>query len=165
MKFLSLLSLAIAAATAHAASVHCDNKHTLSTAFVGQDSADRRARRARQAPDERLRGHLRHELLHAPGRPDPNECHVIADALLYDSQNIGALFNMDPAQNTSLIVMTFRSCQTFIVNQTPNALTYCRTDWASLVDWIAPNCQATQNAHGGNCVARDQQWFVQVQHS
>lgn len=23
------------------------------------------------------------------GGPDPNECHVIADALLYDSQNVG----------------------------------------------------------------------------
>ena len=26
----------------------------------------------------------------AGGGPDPNECHVITDALLYDSQNVGA---------------------------------------------------------------------------
>ena len=32
---------------------------------------------------------------------------------------------------------------------------------AALIDFIAPNCQATQNAHGGICVADDQSWFVQ----
>lgn len=63
------------------------------------------------------------------GGPDPNECHVIADALLYDSQNIGALFDMNPAQNTSMITMQYRSCKTFILNQTNGTLTYCRTDW------------------------------------
>ena len=63
------------------------------------------------------------------GGPDPNECHVITDALLYDSQNIGALFTLDPAKNTSVITMQYRSCKTFMVNQDSGALNYCRTDW------------------------------------
>ncbi|KAI0791903.1 hypothetical protein C8Q75DRAFT_60313 [Abortiporus biennis] len=97
------------------------------------------------------------------GGPDPNECHVISDALLYDSQNVGALFNLDPATNTSLVTMQYRSCKSFMVNQAGTALQYCRTDWAAVLDWVAFNCQSTQNAHGGNCVANDQRWFIQVQ--
>ncbi|KAI0089796.1 hypothetical protein BDY19DRAFT_86079 [Irpex rosettiformis] len=97
------------------------------------------------------------------GGPDPNECHVIADALLYDSQNVGALFTMDPAQNTSVITMQYRSCKTFIVDQAGIPLTYCRTDWSAVLDFVAFNCQSQQNAHGGNCVAADQRWFIQVQ--
>ncbi|KAI0697470.1 hypothetical protein BC835DRAFT_1338298 [Cytidiella melzeri] len=99
------------------------------------------------------------------GGPDPNECHVITDALLYDSQNIGALFQLDPALNTSTITMQYRSCKTFIVNQDSVALTYCRTDWSAVLDYVAFNCQSQQNAHGGNCVAADQRWFIQVQSS
>ncbi|TDL22432.1 hypothetical protein BD410DRAFT_260759 [Rickenella mellea] len=98
----------------------------------------------------------------AGGGPNPNECHVIADALLFNSQNIGALFQIGPAVNSSVLVLTFRSCKTFMVDQTPNTLTYCRTDWSALVDIIAFNCQAQQNAHGGNCVAKDQRWFIQL---
>ncbi|KIP02237.1 hypothetical protein PHLGIDRAFT_37983 [Phlebiopsis gigantea 11061_1 CR5-6] len=101
----------------------------------------------------------------AGGGPDPNECHVITDALLYDSQNVGALFTLDPAQNTTVITMTYRSCESFMVNQAGVALTYCRTDWASILDNLAFNCQATQNAHGGLSVAQNQEWFIQVQTS
>ena len=32
---------------------------------------------------------------------------------------------------------------------------------ADVIDWVAPHCQSTQNAHGGNCVASDQRWFIQ----
>ncbi|CAL1706429.1 unnamed protein product [Somion occarium] len=96
------------------------------------------------------------------GGPDPNECHVISDALLYDSQNIGAIFTI-PA-NANVITMQFRSCLSFFVNQAGIDEQYCRTDWAAVLDWVAFNCQAQQNAHGGNCVAADQRWFIQVQH-
>ncbi|PPQ90709.1 hypothetical protein CVT25_005017 [Psilocybe cyanescens] len=97
----------------------------------------------------------------AGGGPDPNECHVIADALRYESQNSGAIFSIPNGNaTTNPIVMQFRSCKTFFVNQDLGPLTYCRTDWAALIDWLAPTCQATQNAHGGNCVAADQRWFV-----
>ncbi|KAF9269737.1 hypothetical protein L218DRAFT_993736 [Marasmius fiardii PR-910] len=98
------------------------------------------------------------------GGPDPNECHVIADALRFDSENIGAIFPIGTGTNNT-IVMTFRSCKSFFVNQDLGALAYCRTDWAAVLDIVASNCQAPQNAHGGNCVAADQRWFIQVQHS
>ncbi|KAJ6555219.1 hypothetical protein DFH09DRAFT_575005 [Mycena vulgaris] len=95
----------------------------------------------------------------AGGGPVPNDCHIIADALRFDSQNIGALFTIGTGTNNT-IVMQFSSCLTFFVNQDFSTLEYCRTDWASLIDFVAPNCQSTQNAHGGNCVATDQRWFV-----
>ncbi|TFY83662.1 hypothetical protein EWM64_g343 [Hericium alpestre] len=184
MKFTTLLSFALAAATARASTVHCDNKQTLSTAYVGQNSGVRvehvkcsnpitptgdtiAVRSVLGKRQENVCGATCNTncFSGAGGGPDPNDCTVIADALLYDSQNIANVFDMNPAQNTSLIVMTYASCESFIVNQTNDTLQYCRTDWSSLVDYIAPNCQATQNAHGGNCVASDGRWFVQVQHS
>ncbi|ESK96884.1 hypothetical protein Moror_6462 [Moniliophthora roreri MCA 2997] len=97
----------------------------------------------------------------AGGGPDPNDCHVIADALLFAFQNTAPLFVVGTGTNNT-IVMTYRSCQTFFVNQATSVnLEYCRSDWAAVLDWVAFNCQATQNAHGGNCVATDQRWFIQ----
>ncbi|KAK7054982.1 hypothetical protein VNI00_003445 [Paramarasmius palmivorus] len=97
----------------------------------------------------------------AGGGPDPNDCHVIADALRFASQNTGPLFVVANGANNT-VVMTYRTCQSFFVNQaTSVSLEYCRTDWAAVLDWVAPNCQATQNAHGGNCIAADQRWFIQ----
>ncbi|KAL0959099.1 hypothetical protein HGRIS_014397 [Hohenbuehelia grisea] len=98
------------------------------------------------------------------GGPDPNNCHIIADAIRFDSQAKGALFQIPTGVNNT-IAMTFRDCLTFFVNQDFTNLTYCRLDWADVLDFIAPNCQAQQNAHGGNCVATDQRWFIQAQHS
>ncbi|KAI0791901.1 hypothetical protein C8Q75DRAFT_715193 [Abortiporus biennis] len=95
------------------------------------------------------------------GGPDPNECHVIADALRYASQNTGSTFTMNPANGTAVVAMQYGSCSSFIVDQAGVALTYCRNDWASVIDWVAPNCQATQNAHGGDCLAADGRWFIQ----
>lgn len=86
------------------------------------------------------------------GGPDPNECHVIADALRYDSQNIGTSFKMYvhvnpkrtypvypgdsftmvPANNTALVTMQYRSCSTFIVDQANVPLSYCRSAWVCL---------------------------------
>ncbi|KAJ7262908.1 hypothetical protein C8J57DRAFT_1334168 [Mycena rebaudengoi] len=98
------------------------------------------------------------------GGPNPNDCHIIADALRFNSQNIGAIFQVNTGTNNT-VVMQFASCLSFFVNQDLGPIAYCRTDWAALIDFIAPNCQATQNAHGGNCVATDQRWFAQVQHA
>ncbi|KAF9526787.1 hypothetical protein CPB83DRAFT_794296 [Crepidotus variabilis] len=97
------------------------------------------------------------------GGPNPNECNVIADALRYESQNTGAIFQVQNGTTGNSVLMTYRSCKTFFTNQDLGPLEYCRTDWADLVDYVAFNCQATQNAHGGNCIATDQRWFVQVQ--
>ncbi|KAJ7589147.1 hypothetical protein C8J56DRAFT_30803 [Mycena floridula] len=99
------------------------------------------------------------------GGPDPNDCHIIADALRFDSQNIGPIFAVANGTN-NVLSLTFATCTTFFVNQAPTStLDYCRTDFAAVADFVAPNCQATQNAHGGLCLANDQQWFVQVNHS
>jgi len=94
--------------------------------------------------------------------PNPNDCAVIADTLL---QNAGVLLLTDPATNSALFTLQFQSCKTFFLNQADVALEYCSNDFGTLVNFIALNCQAQQNAHGGNCVADDQLWFVQVQHS
>ncbi|ETW78478.1 hypothetical protein HETIRDRAFT_109064 [Heterobasidion irregulare TC 32-1] len=185
MQLLSILALALSFSGAVLA-VQCDDKKTLSQTVIGANKdvsvqvvhcsntitpvADTIAVRDVPVLEKRqanVCGATCTTNCFTPsgGGPDPNECNVIADALLYDSQNIGPLFTMDPAQNSSLIVMTYRSCETFIVNQANTSLQYCRSDWSSLVDYIAFNCQSTENAHGGNCVASDQRWFVQVQHS
>ncbi|PFH48159.1 hypothetical protein AMATHDRAFT_76868 [Amanita thiersii Skay4041] len=96
--------------------------------------------------------------------PDPNECHVIADAILFESQNTGALFEIGTGTNNT-IAFFFRSCESFIVNQNLTPIVYCRVNWSQTIDNVAFNCQAQQNAHGGNCVATDQSYFIQVQHS
>jgi len=102
----------------------------------------------------------------AGGGPDPNDCHIIADALRFESQNTGLTFDIGTGSNNT-VVMSFSTCETFFLNQAQpaEALTYCRLDFANVIDFVAPNCQATQNAHGGNCVANDGRWFVQAQHS
>ncbi|KAF9526191.1 hypothetical protein CPB83DRAFT_858213 [Crepidotus variabilis] len=102
--------------------------------------------------------------LPAGGGPDPNECHVISDALLYEGQNTGTLFQIqNGAVPGNPTVMQYRSCKTFFVNQDVQPLQFCRSQWAQIIDSLAFNCQATQNAHGGNCVADDQRWYIQVQ--
>ncbi|THH27069.1 hypothetical protein EUX98_g7119 [Antrodiella citrinella] len=88
------------------------------------------------------------------GGPDPNECKVVSDALRYDSQNIGNLFNIPQTTNGAVVTMQYKSCKSFFVNQAKGLdLQYCRQDWASVLDYVAFNCQATQNAHGGLCLA------------
>ncbi|KAJ6559283.1 hypothetical protein B0H10DRAFT_2169456 [Mycena sp. CBHHK59/15] len=101
------------------------------------------------------------------GGPVPNDCHVIADALRFENQNTGNLSteSIHSKGTNNTVVMQFATCLSFFVNQDFVTEEYCRNDWASLIDFIAPNCQSTQNAHGGNCIATDQRWFAQVQHS
>ncbi|KAF5327628.1 hypothetical protein D9619_004633 [Psilocybe cf. subviscida] len=94
------------------------------------------------------------------GGPDPNDCHIIADALRFDSQNVAPMFTVSTGAN-NILSLSFASCTSFFLNQATTSLNYCRNDFASLIDFIAPNCQATQNAHGGLCVANDGRWFVQ----
>ncbi|KAF8148079.1 hypothetical protein B0H34DRAFT_274601 [Crassisporium funariophilum] len=101
--------------------------------------------------------------LPAGGGPDPSDCHVIADALKFESQNTGNIFAVGINANNT-VSLSFSSCKTFFLNQAAGELDYCRTDWSAVVDFVAPNCQAAQNAHGGNCVANDGRWFIQVQH-
>ncbi|KAI0737633.1 hypothetical protein C8Q80DRAFT_1114909 [Daedaleopsis nitida] len=96
------------------------------------------------------------------GGPAESDCTVIADALLYDSQNTGVLFNITAAGTaTDKITMTYQSCTTYFLNQDFNTLVYCRTEWSNLVNFLASDCNAANNAHGGLCVANDQRWYVQ----
>ncbi|KAJ8501484.1 hypothetical protein ONZ51_g633 [Trametes cubensis] len=100
------------------------------------------------------------------GGPNEDDCAVIADAILYDEQNVGALFNITAAGTaTDKITMQYGSCLTYFLNQDSEQLTYCRSDWSSLVTWLSGDCNAANNAHGGLCVAADQTWYIQVQHS
>ncbi|KAJ7674082.1 hypothetical protein DFH06DRAFT_978991, partial [Mycena polygramma] len=109
----------------------------------------------------------------ATGGPNTNDCHIIADALRYNSQNIAPLFTIGTASTSfallppfidgtnNTVTVQYASCLSFFVNQDASPLEYCDTEWANLIDYIAPNCAAAQNANGGLCVATNQQWFVQ----
>ncbi|KAI0058186.1 hypothetical protein BV25DRAFT_1841173 [Artomyces pyxidatus] len=183
MNFLSLLAVALSLVSATVAAPSCNDKKTLSQAYIGESKdvsieylhcsniihpvPEAIELKKRQTPPVDVCGAACTTNCFVPtgGGPDPNECKVIADALLYDSEAIGALFTLDPATTTSLIAMKYNSCETFITSQVTYPLQYCRNDWSTLVNYIAVNCQSTENAHGGNCVAADQRWFIQVQHS
>ncbi|KAF7303610.1 hypothetical protein MIND_00590300 [Mycena indigotica] len=145
-----------------------DNNVQVQFATCPQDSFVKTALESRQTapPPVNVCGNTCNTFCFTPsgGGPDPNDCNVIADALLYNSQNIGPLFTV-PSGTNNTVVMQYATCLTFFVNQESVPIEYCRSDWASLVKFIAPNCQATQNAHGGLCLASNQQWFAQVNHS
>ncbi|KAJ7699130.1 hypothetical protein B0H14DRAFT_3036144, partial [Mycena olivaceomarginata] len=175
--FLSKVSLASVAIIPRAAGEVCEGQVTVSETYIGQDKNVRvqtatcpkfgskvKTLEARQAVD--VCGNQCNTSCFTPsgGGPVPNDCHIISDALRFDSQNIGALFTVGTGTNNT-VVLQFASCLSFFVNQDTVPIEYCRTDWANLIDFIAPNCQSTQNAHGGLCVATNQQWFAQVNHS
>ncbi|KAJ7171198.1 hypothetical protein C8R46DRAFT_948294 [Mycena filopes] len=175
---LLLSNFASAALVPKASGNVCEGQVTLSETFIGEDKNVRvqyatcptygskvEALVSRQAPID-VCGNTCTTSCFTPsgGGPNPNDCTVIADALLYDSQNIGPLFTIGTGTNNT-VVMQYATCLTFFVNQDTVPIEYCRSDWSALVKFIAPNCQATQNAHGGLCVATNQQWFAQVNHS
>ncbi|THH14083.1 hypothetical protein EW146_g6216 [Bondarzewia mesenterica] len=198
MQLFSILALALSFSGSALAIIQCDDKKTLSQTVIGENKnvgvevvqcsnvitpvLDELAERDAFAFEKRqtdVCGATCNTICFTPtgGGPDPNECHVIADALLYDSQNIGKRVSIlyqlgayNDERGSHDLLQAHSSpwtplCETFIVNQAGIPLQYCRTDWSALVDYIAFNCQSTQNAHGGDCVAADQRWFVQVQHS
>ncbi|KAH9855714.1 hypothetical protein C2E23DRAFT_811515 [Lenzites betulinus] len=94
--------------------------------------------------------------------PSTGDCSIIADALLYDSQNVGVLFNVSATGTpTNKITMQYQTCLTYFLNQDFSTLIYCRTEWSKLVTWLSTDCDAANNAQGGLCVATDQRWYVQ----
>ncbi|KIM86519.1 hypothetical protein PILCRDRAFT_306601 [Piloderma croceum F 1598] len=101
------------------------------------------------------------------GGPNPNDCQVIADALLYESQNIGNNVEVGAAgpNLTNYLTMIYASCKSTLVNQLATNITYCRNDWAGITGYIGANCQSTQKAKGGICVETKKKFFVQVNHS
>ncbi|KAF9067851.1 hypothetical protein BDP27DRAFT_1328159 [Rhodocollybia butyracea] len=157
----------------------CAGQVTISETFIGENSEVKLAQvscpenedsiiglQARQAPSVDVCGDPCATTCFTPagGGPNPNDCTVIVDAMRFFSQNVNDTFSIPTGTNkTNIVVLTYSSCETFFVNQIAVNQTYCFSDWATIVEFIAPNCQATQNAHGGKCLATDGQWFIQVQ--
>ncbi|KAG1739881.1 uncharacterized protein EDB91DRAFT_1248642 [Suillus paluster] len=172
MQFLQFAIAAVFAAVAvQASSFTCENKAVISSSFIGENSdvkvetlgcSNTIQKRGLEARQTNVCADTCTTNCFTPsgGGPDPYDCQVISDALLYDSQNIGALFNITTA---TTLYMQYATCETFFVNQASYTETYCRTNWANVVEYVAFNCQSQQNAHGGNCVTSDQTWFIQVQ--
>ncbi|KAI0353256.1 hypothetical protein OH77DRAFT_643750 [Trametes cingulata] len=169
--FYALLVLSASATAASAAFIQssapqaCAEEHVVYETYIGKDqntaSFDKRQ-------SSNVCGAACNTYCWAPagGGPNTGDCAVIANALLYESQNVGALFNVTPTGTpTGKITMQYKSCLTYFLNQDFSTLVYCRTEWSKLVNWLATDCDADNNAHGGLCVATDQRWYVQVQHS
>ncbi|KAH7924205.1 hypothetical protein BV22DRAFT_1196128 [Leucogyrophana mollusca] len=151
----------------------CENKEVFSTSYIGQyknvkaevvscsNHLQRRSEFVKRQTDVCGGACTTNCFAPAGNGPDPNDCQVIADALLYASQNGEPLFDIDAG--TSGIYMQYQTCQSYFLNQASYNETYCRSDWAEVIEYVAFNCQSQQNAHGGNCVASDQSWFIQIQ--
>ncbi|KAK1229980.1 hypothetical protein PQX77_006943 [Marasmius sp. AFHP31] len=181
-KSLAFVSVVVAAITVNAAPTEepiCAGQTTVSTSFIGQDKNVKAeilscpgtdftqhvaARQTAPTPTNEMTyldsAGATNCFTPSGGGPNNGDCHVIADALLFESENTGPIFQINNGANNT-VVMSFRSCKTFFVNQDLGPLAYCRNNWSSLVDIITGTCGAAQNAHGGNCVAADQRWFVQ----
>ncbi|PVF98259.1 hypothetical protein CPB86DRAFT_873592 [Serendipita vermifera] len=87
------------------------------------------------------------------GGPDPNHCDFIFNSMRVESP---ALFTLNPNQ---FILATYQSCGTGIQNQIASSSVGCSQkmiydwpDWADIGHYIAWNCQAAQNARGGQCL-------------
>ena len=79
------------------------------------------------------------------GGPNPNECHVISDTLLFESENDSPPFFPLPLSSThpglhldstiiipttaTVVLMKFRSCLTFFLNQASFDEQACLTTW------------------------------------
>ncbi|KAI0353251.1 hypothetical protein OH77DRAFT_643612 [Trametes cingulata] len=100
-----------------------------------------------------------------PDGPSANDCTVIADALLYESQNDGPVFDV-AAKGTpaNKVTMKYGTCETYFYNKLGStSLTYCREDWSQLVTWLSQKCVTSSQDTVGLCVDKDQRWFVQYE--
>ncbi|CDO76487.1 hypothetical protein BN946_scf184615.g13 [Trametes cinnabarina] len=189
--FAIFTSLAVIAATpgvsaAALGSVACANEVIADTTYIGQDKdvkvtashcgftplvnahGDEVSSLGKRQNAVNVCGAQCNTFCFAPSGGGPNEgdCAVIATALIFEAQNTGALFNITAfGTPTNKITMTYKSCTTYFLNQASTTLSYCLPDWSTLVTWLASDCNAANNAHGGLCVAADQSWYIQVQHT
>ncbi|EIW65369.1 uncharacterized protein TRAVEDRAFT_55916 [Trametes versicolor FP-101664 SS1] len=184
MKVFSLFSLLFATLTATSAALvgsggvpTCTNEQVAYETYIGKDhnvkvsysqcdeDASTAALAKRQSSN--VCGAACNTFCFTPaGGPSASDCNVIADALLYDSQNVGVLFNVSATGTpTNKITMQYGTCLTYFLNQDFSTLVYCRTEWSKLVTWLSTDCAPANNAQGGLCVATDQRWYVQLQHS
>ncbi|KAI0353255.1 hypothetical protein OH77DRAFT_643841 [Trametes cingulata] len=104
--------------------------------------------------------------------PDPDDCKIIANALLYETQAAGPSFVIGAkGTSTDQIRLQYGTCSTFFFNKVASTnLTYCREDWSptmqsSLVNWFSDDCITHKQTSTGRCAAKDQRWFVQVRHA
>ena len=87
------------------------------------------------------------------GGPNEDDCAVIADAILYDSQNVGAIFNATaPGTATDKVTMQYKSCLTYFLNQDSanETLSYCRSDWVSPSPSPCSACPLLINERGAS---------------
>ncbi|KAF8148697.1 hypothetical protein B0H34DRAFT_802904 [Crassisporium funariophilum] len=89
--------------------------------------------------------------------PDPNDCRVISDTIRFLSQNSALTNTIPPGGN---LTMRYNTCESFFLNKATTPLTYCRLDWAPIVDHVALTSKLTHHA-GGDCVAEDGSWLFQ----
>ncbi|KAI0757739.1 hypothetical protein C8Q80DRAFT_1091181 [Daedaleopsis nitida] len=179
----ALLGTASAASFSPVPQPHCSNPRVAYTTFIGQDKnvemqvsqcADasaplvdpqgRQVSSLTKRQSSNVCGAACNTFCWTPatGGPSAADCTVIADALLYESQNTGVLFNVSAfGTPTNQITMKYNTCLTYFLNQDATTLTYCRTEWSNLVNWLASDCSASNGARGGLCVASDQRWYVQ----
>ncbi|KDQ50526.1 hypothetical protein JAAARDRAFT_41986 [Jaapia argillacea MUCL 33604] len=79
----------------------------------------------------------------AGGGPNPNDCQTLANGFSGDYTMTAGYY----------YTWTYGSCevqQSNIISPAQD-IYYCYSDLAGVVSYIAWNCQATQNAHGGYC--------------
>ncbi|KII95396.1 hypothetical protein PLICRDRAFT_212832 [Plicaturopsis crispa FD-325 SS-3] len=82
----------------------------------------------------------------AGGGPDPNDCQSLANDYAGDGD-----FTIGSGGG---LVWSLGSCQVVQWNDMSSGdvlYNYNTANWAGVVSYIAWNCQATQNAHGGTC--------------
>ncbi|CAL1697147.1 unnamed protein product [Somion occarium] len=180
MRFLFLLALLPAAVLSTAVDSEslsfCESPTVVSQSYIGEDK-DVKVENIRCANDLTARSDVDKRggsvnicgarcttkcFQPAGGGPNPFDCKVIANLLDKNRKNDN-IFTI-PAGN-SVIKMQYRSCTTYFANKAGIDEQYCLSDWGSLTESIAFDCQAQQNAHGGECVANDNRWYIQVQTS
>ncbi|KAH8917769.1 hypothetical protein BT69DRAFT_1338812 [Atractiella rhizophila] len=73
----------------------------------------------------------------------------------------GSQFTTKAGQETSIVK---NSCKTFFHNQASDGqdAVYCTADLAAVNNYIANNCAAAQNAHGGICVSGDGRFYIET---
>jgi len=106
---------------------------------------------------------------HNTGMLEVNDCFVIADTIRFFSENdaktntiLGMSVTGSPPNN---VTMVYSTCKSTFLNQGTAPLEYCRTDWAKTIDNMVPFCHGWQRAKSSKCVAEDESWSIEVQHS
>ncbi|EKM60196.1 uncharacterized protein PHACADRAFT_189324 [Phanerochaete carnosa HHB-10118-sp] len=172
--FSLVLLLSSALAVAVPSVPHCQNPRALNTTYIGRNNdvlvrqiacdnvPTSQFARGIEVRQGSIDASINNCFTPGTGGSNPNDCFVIAEALLFLSDQPGGdAFSLASSGSANAMTLTFNSCQSFIVNQSGVPLTYCRSSWSPIVKSLAFNCQATQNANGGIALPEDQSFFIQ----